>query len=217
MVSVERRRDRGRRLARRSLQLIGEELREARLRAGLTQRQLGAAVGISHTGVSRIELGRAPHVSYETLVVMATVLGLDLPLRAYPSGEPIRDAGQIPLLGKLRSRLASSLAWRTEVLLRIPGDRRAWDGVIGGAGWEVPVDAEARLHDVQAWNRREALKRRDDNRDVVILLVADTRHNRHVLRLVAADLASEYPVRGADALAALAAGERPAGSAIVLL
>ncbi len=217
MVSVERRRDRGRRLARRFLQLIGEELREARLRAGLTQRQLGAAVGISHTGVSRIELGRAPHVSYETLAVMATVLGLDLPLRVYPSGEPIRDAGQVPLLGRLRSRLPPALTWRTEVPLRIPGDRRAWDGVIGGGDWEVPIDAESRLHDVQAWSRREALKRRDDNRDVVILLVADTRHNRHVLRLVAADLASQYPVRGADALASLAAGERPAGSAIVRL
>lgn len=205
------------RLARRALQLIGEELRNARLSAGLTQQQVGDAVGLSHTTISRIELGRAPHVSYETLVLIATVLGLDLPLRAFPSGEPIRDAGQVPLLGKLRIRLASALRWRTEVVVRIPGDRRAWDAAIGGTDWEVPVDAESRLRDVQAWIRRTGLKRRDDNRDVVILLVADTRHNRHVLRLVAADLASEYPIRSADALASLSRGEQPAGNAIVLL
>jgi len=217
MVSGEHRRDRGRRLARRFLQLIGEEFRTARLRAGLTQRQVGAAVGISHTEVSRIELGKATRVPYETLVMLATVLGLDLPLRAYPSGEPIRDVAQVALLGRLRSRLPPNLRWRTEVLLRIPGDRRAWDAFIGGDQWELPVDAESRLHDVQAWTRRAALKRRDDNRDVVILLVADTRHNRRVLRLVSADLVSDYPVRGADALKSLEQGERPTGSAIILL
>jgi transcriptional regulator with XRE-family HTH domain len=120
MVSGEHRRDRGRRLARRFLQLVGEEFRAARLRAGLTQRQVGTAVGISHTEVSRIELGKAVRVPYETLVMLATVLGLDLPLRAYPSGEPIRDAAQVALLGRLRSRLHPDLRWRTEVPLRIP-------------------------------------------------------------------------------------------------
>jgi transcriptional regulator with XRE-family HTH domain len=217
MVSGEHRRDRGRRLARRFLQLIGEEFREARLRAGLTQRQVGAAVGISHTEVSRIELGKATRVPYETLVMLATVLGLDLPLRAYPSGEPIRDAAQVALLGRLRSRLPPNLRWRTEVPLRIPGDRRAWDAGIGGDAWELPIDAESRFHDVQACLRRTALKQRDDNRDVVILLVADTRHNRRVLRLVSADLVSDYPVRSADALKSLERGERPARSAIILL
>jgi transcriptional regulator with XRE-family HTH domain len=217
MVSGEHRRDRGRRLARRFLQLVGEEFRAARLRAGLTQRQVGAAVGISHTEVSRIELGKAVRVPYETLVMLATVLGLDLPLRAYPSGEPIRDAAQVALLGRLRSRLHPDLRWRTEVPLRIPGDRRAWDAAIGADAWELPVDAESRLHDVQACIRRTALKQRDDNRPVVILLVADTRHNRRILRLVSADLESDYPVRSADALKALGTCERPAGSAIVLL
>jgi transcriptional regulator with XRE-family HTH domain len=205
------------RLARHALQVIGEELRNARLLAGLTQQQVGDAVGTSHTTVSRIELGRAPNVSYQTLVLIATVLGLDLPLRVFPSGEPLRDASQAALLGKLRIGVARELGWRTEVLLRIPGDRRAWDAAIRGPDWEVAVDAESRLRDVQAVVRRTALKRRDDRREIMILLVANTRHNRHVLRLVAADLAADYPVRGADALAALARGERPVGSAIVLL
>ena len=217
MVTRERRLDRARRAVRRALIAVGEELRDARIRAGMTQRQLGDAVGISHAAVSRIERGEATWVSYETLVLMGSVLGLDIPIRAYPSGEPVREAAQIALLARLRVLLPPNPRWRTEVPLGIPGDRRAWDAVIEGRGWRVPIEAETRLRDVQAVLRRVALKRRDDQCEVVILLVADTRHNRHVLRLAAADLASEFPVKSAKALAALVAGERPSASAVVLL
>jgi hypothetical protein len=51
----------------------------------------------------------------------------------------------------------------------------------------------------------------------MILLVASTRHNRHGLRLAAADLAGQFPVKGSTVLAALEAGQRPTGSGIVLL
>jgi hypothetical protein len=62
-----------------------------------------------------------------------------------------------------------------------------------------------------------ALKRRDDGSDVVVLLVADTRHNRRVLRLAAPDLAGEYPVTGAAAVASIGNRRPPTASAIVLL
>ena len=217
MVTRERRLDRGTRLARRALAATGEELREARLRAGLAQQTVAAAVGISHAEVSRIEHGLARWVPYETLAVIAAVLGLDLPLRTHPSGEPIRDVAQLVLLGKLRSLLPIVLRWLTEVPLRVPRDRRAWDAVIEGRGWRVPVEAESHLRDVQALSRRIALKQRDDESEVVILLVADTRHNRHVLRLAALDLVAAFPTPGRLALAALSNGERTPGSAIVLL
>jgi transcriptional regulator with XRE-family HTH domain len=217
MVTRERRLDRGRRQARRGLTTIGEELRETRLRAGLTQRQVAAAVAISHTEVSRIERGLATRVPYETIVTMGAVLGLDVPLRAFPSGDPIRDAAQLALLARLRVLLPPPLTWRTEVPLNIPGDQRAWDAVIGGPDWRVPVDAESRLRDVQACTRRVALKRRDDGSDVVILLVADSRHNRRVLRLAGPDLVGEFPMTGPGVLAALRLGEAPSASGIVLL
>jgi hypothetical protein len=51
----------------------------------------------------------------------------------------------------------------------------------------------------------------------MILVVADTRHNRHVLRLAKPDLVGDFPVAGTEVLAALARGERPAGSGIVLV
>ena len=217
MVTRERRLDRGKRRARRGLTSIGEEFREARLRAGLNQHQIAEVIGISRSELSRIERGVAMRVPYETLVLIGAALGLDVPVRAFPSGDPIRDAAQLALLAKLRVLLPAPLTWRTEVPLNIGGDQRAWDVVIGGPGWRVPVDAESRLRDVQACTRRVALKRRDDGSGTVILLVADTRHNRRALALAAPDLVGDFPISGRAVLASLMNGEQPPGSGIVLL
>jgi transcriptional regulator with XRE-family HTH domain len=217
VATRERRIDRGRRRARQALAKIGEEFREARLSTGLSQGQVAGAVGISQAELSRIERGVAPWVTFETLAMIAAVLGLDLPLRAFPVGDPIRDVAQLQLLAKLRALLPPGLTWRTEVPLGIERDLRAWDAVVGGPGWRVPVDAETRLRDVQALARREALKRRDDGAETMILLVADTRHNRQVIRLAKADLVGDFPITGASVLAAVCNGQRPAGSGILFL
>jgi transcriptional regulator with XRE-family HTH domain len=174
-------------------------------------------VGISHSEMSRIERGQAPWVTYETLVLIAAILGLDLPLRTFPAGGPVRDQAQLELLAKLRVLLPPGIVWRTEVPVRAPSDPRAWDVVLGGRGWRVPIDAESRLRDVQALSRREALKRRDDGTETMILLVADTRHNRKVLRLAKPNLIGDFPVPGRTVLAALSNGEPPTASGIVLL
>jgi transcriptional regulator with XRE-family HTH domain len=192
MVTRERRLDRGRRQARRRLTVIGDELREARLAAGLTQRFVASAVGVSHMEISRIERALAPRVPFETLATVGAVLGLDLSLRAYPDGDPVRDAAQLALLARLRAILPATLTWRTEGPLAVPGDARAWDAVVSGIGWRAAIDAESRLRDVQALTRRLALKARDDEVDVVVLLVANTRHNRQALRLAGPDLAPQF-------------------------
>jgi hypothetical protein len=96
------------------------------------------------------------------------------------------------------------------------GDPRAWDAAISGVGWIVPVEGETRLGDSQALARRIELKRRDGGFDHVILLVADTRHNRRALR-GATSLLADFPVGGSVILAALGEGRAPDGSGIVLL
>jgi hypothetical protein len=68
-----------------------------------------------------------------------------------------------------------------EVPLPTPGDRRAFDAVIGGAGETIAVEAETRFRDLQAVRRRIAAKCRDANVSRVILLVLDSRTNRAVL------------------------------------
>ena len=215
MAVHDRNQDRARRSTRRALLALGEEFRETRIRADLTLRELADRVGISPAAISRIEHGQSPHVAYETLVALGAGLGLDVPLRAYPNGDPVRDAAQLALLARFRAELPTGLGWRSEVPLGLPGDRRAWDAVIEGRGWSLPVEAESRLRDVQELQRRLALKCRDGGVDRLILLVADTRHNRHVLRLFAAELHGSFPVRERAAMAALVAGALPPGSAIV--
>jgi transcriptional regulator with XRE-family HTH domain len=217
VATRERRIDRGRRRASQALAKVGEEFREARLSGGLSQDQVADAVGISQAELSRIERGVAPWVTYQTLALIAAVLGLDLPLRAFPVAGPIRDVAQLKLLAKFRALLPAGLSWRTEVPLQIVRDLRAWDAVVGGRGWRVPVDAETRLRDVQALARREALKRRDDAAETMILLVANTRHNRQVVRLAKPELVGDFPIPGTAVLAALSRAERPTGSGIVFL
>jgi transcriptional regulator with XRE-family HTH domain len=213
----ERRTSRGRRLASRSLVAIGEELREARFQAGLTQRQASDLAAISPAEVSRIERGQAPWVPYRTLVLIGAVLGLDLSLRAFPNGDRVRDAGQLALMSRIRSELPATIRLRPEVPLGIPGGRRAWDGMLIAAGWTLPVEAETRLRDVQMLLRRLSLKSRDAGAGRLLLVVADTRHNRHVLRIAADEFAETFPVPGRRALAAIKRGQQPEGSSLLLL
>jgi hypothetical protein len=51
----------------------------------------------------------------------------------------------------------------------------------------------------------------------VLLLVADTRHNRLSVRAAETAIRTAFPIPARRALAALAAGRHPGGSAIVFL
>ena len=209
--------DRARFLARRRLTGIGDELCQARLTAGLTQTEVAQVVGISRSQVSRIEHGLLPHVAYATLVLIGATVGLDVPLRTFPGGEPVRDAAQLALLSRFMDRVHPSVRKADEVPLPIPGDQRAWDRVLSGRGWSLTVEAESRLRDVQALLRRLALKLRDDGGSRLILLVADTRHNRDVLRFHDDSFADAFPGSSRDALRALEAGRCPERSSIIRL
>jgi transcriptional regulator with XRE-family HTH domain len=193
------------------------ELRRARADRGLSQAEVGRAVGLSGPQVCRIERGRSPEVSIAVLCRLLAVVGLELSARAYPAGEPICDRAHAALLGRFRARLHGSLRWRLEVPLPAPGDLRAWDGQVGGPGWRLGVEAETRPTDLQALQRRLALKQRDGGVDGLILVLSDTRHNRELLRAHGDDLVERFPVPGRGAVELLAAGMLPGGNAIVLL
>ena len=192
------------------------EISRARRGAGLSHDAVGAACGISGSTEWRIERGMTRTVNVRTLACLGAVVGLDVRLRAYPAGDPIRDAGQQRLLERLRRRLHRGLGWRTEVPLPIEGDRRAWDALIRGEGRVAAVEAETVLDDVQAVERRISLKQRDGAIDHVILLVADTRRNRRAL----AASPNAFPGFSRDArstLRPLADGHIPLGSCVVIL
>lgn len=137
--------------------------------------------------------------------------------RAYPAGDPVRDSAHLGLLERLRERLGPGLSWRTEVPLPIPGDLRAWDAQIVNGSAAVAVEAEVRLTDIQALDRRIALKRRDGDIDVVILLIGDTKVNRAVIAAHRSALRPAFPLDARGVLGALAAGKLPPTGGVVLL
>jgi transcriptional regulator with XRE-family HTH domain len=59
------------------LKTVANRLREARIRAGLTQKQLGDRAGVKQAYIYELERGRT-NISLNTLVKMADVLGMDV-------------------------------------------------------------------------------------------------------------------------------------------
>lgn len=217
MGTRERRIDRANAITTKVRTVVGRELREARGAAGLSQREVGSAVGMSHSQVSRIELGRLANPTIEQLSRLSIAVGLELSVRLYPGSDPIRDVAHVRLLERLRSELHPTLTWRTEVPLPIRGDFRAWDAVIGGREWLVAVEAETRVGDAQALQRRLARKVRDGQIRHVLLLVADTVRNREAVAAWGSGLGAMFPSSARITLDALRAGVDPGGSGIVIL
>ena len=216
MATRERPGDRGRRRAHQDTVAVGADIRRHRIGAGLSLRAVAAAAGVDHVQLWKLEHGRRSGLDIEAIVAIGAVVGLDIRLRAYPAGDPIRDAGQQRLLERLRARLHPSLRWFTEVPIPIEGDLRAWDAMIRGDGWWIVVEAETVLDDLQALDRKLALKLRDGGEERLILLAADTMRNRRALAAAPGAFAS-LTGRTRTILAALGAGRVPAAGGIVII
>ena len=196
---------------------MGREIRDARLSAGIGLRTAGARAGMSHTQFRRLELGNIERLTVEHLARGCAAVGLQPLIRTAPGAGPALDSGQLALIGRLRRELPSSVTIATEVPLPIPGDRRAWDLVLGLAPSPLPVDAEARLRDIQALQRRSALKLRDSEFDRLLLLISDTANNRRILAAYREELRPAFPIDTRQVMAALRAGMTPEASGIAVL
>ena len=183
----------------------------------MSQRIVAGQLGSSHAKVGRIERGVLNTVSVIDLAQQAAVLGLELSVKVYPDGPPLRDAAHLALLDQLRAMLPADLTMRAEVPLPLEGDRRAWDAVIEGRGFRIGIEAETRLRDVQALTRRVRLKQRDAGVERVILLVASTRTNRRLLREFESALRAEFRLGTRSVAAALRAGVDPGQSGVLVL
>src|SRR4051794_8420381 len=122
MPTTDRPADRGRRRIRAAMRHVVDDGRQARVSAGLSQRAVARALGTSHSKVGRFERGLTVTADLPFVAAYCAVVGLDLAIRTYPAGDPIRDRAQLGLLERLRVRLHPALRWRTEVPLPIEGD-----------------------------------------------------------------------------------------------
>jgi transcriptional regulator with XRE-family HTH domain len=204
--------ERGRKLAR----SIGTEVQIARRMAGVSQRTLGRAAGLSGSEVGRIERGEAPWLSIEHAARLLRTVGLDLWVKTYPVGPPIRDAGHLRLIADFEARLPASITARREWPIPNDRDRRALDVLLVGLPLRTAVEAETVLSDLQALERDVNLKRRDARLGRMILLVRKSRRNLRVLRAADA-LRHAFPLRTRAVMAALAQGLDPGADGIVVL
>jgi hypothetical protein len=172
---------------------------------------------MDYSTFGRIERGVIEGVSIEQVTLACVAVGLEPTFRAFPRGDPPRDAGHLRLLDRFRRRLPASAPWHTEVPMPIAGDLRALDGRTRLDERFVGVEAETQLTDVQAIERRVLLKKRDSGVAVLILLVADTRSNRSVLARHRESLRGSFPLDTREILAAISRGHAPVGDGIVVL
>lgn len=150
---------------------------------------------------------------------MLAATGLDLSVRAFPVGAPIRDVAHVALLKRVRQRLGPAWTWRLEVPVTLGGDDvRAWDAVARlPNGVAIGIEAETRLHDIQAQLRRITTKAGAGTVDRLILAVADTHLNRRVLAQIRPLIHDDFPLGTRATLAALAAGRDPGANGVILL
>jgi transcriptional regulator with XRE-family HTH domain len=196
---------------------VGSEIRLARTGAGASLRDAGRRVGMSHSQFGRIERDALENVSIDQLSRACAAVGLKLVGRAIPGAGPAIDESQLALLKRFHVLLPDGTPMPTEVPLPIPGDLRAWDAMITLDGERIAIEAETRLTDIQALDRRCQLKLRDGLVDRLILLVNDTAHNRAMLHAHREALRATFPLDGRQIIPALRAGRTPEANGIVVL
>lgn len=113
--------------------------------------------------------------------------------------------------------------WRisNETLLPGAGELRAWDKLLRLIGETPPylvgVDIESRVWDMQAIVRRTRERERDGHVDHLLIVLADTAHNRRVVAELRLALGAAYGTSPKSIMAALRKGEKLPGSGVILI
>jgi transcriptional regulator with XRE-family HTH domain len=196
---------------------IGEALREPRLAAGVSLEELAGALKSSEKHLSHVERGKAPGVGLAALHRQAAVLGQRLVVNVYPVGAPIRDAGQVRLIGRFVERIGNAWQQTLEAPLPIDGDLRAVDLLLRRVGLIIAVEAITRLRDLQAQLRAAQLKQRDIGARRLLIVAADTKVNRSVMAASRSILVSSFELDARRLFNALQRGEDPGRDGILLL
>jgi transcriptional regulator with XRE-family HTH domain len=216
--------DTGRSRARFLRQRFGEELRVARVLAGLSQSQLARRARVSQTTVSAVERG-ARGASMEVASRLATGCGSELGVRLFPGdGVSLRDSGQLAMAEALLA--AASPLWHARLELPVStshrgaADRRAADLVLEGTSEVLHIEIERRLVDLQAQLRSATLKRdalavRFQNPVRLILALPDRRSARAAVEQMSALIARTLPAGSARIRRSLVTGEPLDGDGIL--
>lgn len=197
------------------------ELRQTRVRAGVSQEQLASDLGISQGAYSRIETGRLGDVGVIAISQIASVLGYEVSVGLHPIGDPVRDKGQLACGRRFGALLSDRWRVTDETLLPGAGEQRAWDKLLrltdAAPRYQVGADIESRVWDIQAIVRRTRARERDGQVDHILIVLADSAHNRRIADELRRALGADYATGSRRIMAALRKGERLSGSGVVLV
>jgi transcriptional regulator with XRE-family HTH domain len=197
------------------------ELRQTRVRAGVSQEQLASDLGISQGAYSRIETGRLGDVGVIAISQIASVLGYEVSVGLHPIGDPVRDKGQLACGRRFGALLSDRWRVTDETLLPGAGEQRAWDKLLrltdAAPRYQVGADIESRVWDIQAIVRRTRARERDGQVDHILIVLADSAHNRRIADELRRALGADYATGSPRIMAALRKGERLSGSGVVLV
>lgn len=204
----------------RDMRKAGDDLRESRLRSGLTLAEVGDVVGVSPATILRTERAMGPGPRLEQLARHAHAVGLRARVLLYPADDPIHDAPQVRLLRDFRTEIGTAVTMDLErPVVTIPGsgDRRAFDAVIRLPTCDCGVECYTRFHDCQAQLREARLKQRDAQLQRLIIVVRASHANRRAVAAAADLIAINFPLGSRTVLAALRAGRDPGANGIVFI
>ena len=199
---------------------IGRDFAGLRLDAAVARAAIARAAGVSPSTVSRVEAATIePDV--ETMVRMASALGCEVSIHLFPTGAPLRDRFQAPMLEEFLAFVHP--AWRRNTEVPVAGAvRGVIDCTLGHPARPLFVATEVHSE----IRRAEATVRRStDKADALgnsplasvtaasfrvqavetsrLLVLRSTVGTRAVVRDLQGTFATAYPARTTDALAAL--------------
>jgi transcriptional regulator with XRE-family HTH domain len=200
-------------LARRCRELngrLGRQIAELRIEAGVSQVEVARRAGIAQSYQWRIEAGSA-NPTLEVLVAVAACLGADLGVRMFPvAGPRLRDRFQAPMVEALIRELGE--AWRPQPEVPLAAARGVVDLLLDRSADELSIVCEchSELRRLELVIRRlgeKELARRSQVDGTVrvsrLLLLRSTEGTRAVAKAYEATLATAFPGRMLEALAAL--------------
>jgi transcriptional regulator with XRE-family HTH domain len=85
---------------------IGEKIRVARIKKGMTQEELGNALGVQKSAIAKYEKGRVVNIKRSTLKKLSDILGIppsELIFEAYIEEEQKKNDIQADIILKMRT------------------------------------------------------------------------------------------------------------------
>jgi transcriptional regulator with XRE-family HTH domain len=190
----------GDRQLRRTCVRFGEEFREIRLRAGVSQAAVARAIGVARSVICRIEQGD-PDVSSRIRARAASALGAEVRISIFADSVPvIHDAAHARIVEAVLAMCHPS--WSMTLESPVPGPGRRSSDIRLDRGVDIVLlEVESRVRAFEAIIREGAEKRAavaaattPDRRVHVVLVLPTTRHHKALVAAHPRIAATAYPV-----------------------